>query len=76
MRRTWGLDVLACPKCGHRMELIAAIEDPVVAGRILSHMGLPTRARPRGPPWRPQASLPFARPGDAAEGVDPPAFAE
>ena len=58
------------------MELISVIEDASIATRILSHLGLPTRAPPRGPPWRPQASLPFAQPGEASEGVDPPAFAE
>ena len=76
MRRTWGLDVLACPRCDARMELIAVIEDAAVARRILEHMGLPTRAPPRGPPWRPQGTLPFIQPGDAGDGVDPPAFAE
>ena len=58
------------------MELIAVIEDPAIACRILSHLGLPTRPPPRGPPWRSQASLPLAQPGDAADGVDPPTFDE
>ena len=74
MRRSLGLDVLDCPRCGHRMELIAAIEDPAVARRILEHLGLSTRAPPRGRPWRPRAQLDRAPPASYAEGLDPPAF--
>ena len=54
MQRSFGFDVLACPRCGDRLELIALIEDPTVIRRILSHLGLPTEiptARPaRAPP--------------------------
>jgi hypothetical protein len=44
LKRTWGLDVLLCPRCSGPMRLIAAIEDPAVARRILVHLGLPARA--------------------------------
>ena len=54
MRRSLGLDVLACPRCGGRLRLIAVIDDPAVVARILRHVGLPTEVpgtRPaRGPP--------------------------
>ena len=53
MQRSFGFDVLACPRCGDRLELIALIEDPSVLRRILSHLGLPTEvptARPARPP--------------------------
>lgn len=54
MRRTLGLDVLRCQRCGSRMRLVALIEEPPVVQRILSHLGLPTdmpRPRPaRSPP--------------------------
>jgi len=53
MQRSFGFDVLACPRCGDRLELIALIEDPTVIRRILSHLGLPTEvptARPARPP--------------------------
>jgi hypothetical protein len=54
MRRSFGFDVLKCPRCGDRLELIALIEDPRVVRRILSHLGLATEvpaARPaRSPP--------------------------
>jgi hypothetical protein len=53
MRRSFGFDVLACPRCGDRLELIALIDNPSVIRRILSHLGLPTEvpaARPARPP--------------------------
>jgi hypothetical protein len=54
MHRTFGFDVLLCPRCQGRLELIALIEDPRVIRRILNHLGLPTEvpaARPaRSPP--------------------------
>ena len=54
MRRSLGLDVLRCPRCGGRLKLIALIEDPTVIRRVLQHLGLPTdvpEARPaRAPP--------------------------
>jgi len=54
MRRTFGFDVLACPRCGGRLCLIALIEEAAVIGRMLRHLGLPTDlpvARPaRAPP--------------------------
>jgi len=53
MRRSFGLDVLACPRCGGRLTLIALIADPVVIARFLRHQGLPhtiPEARPARPP--------------------------
>jgi len=41
MARTFGFDVLACPRCGGRLRLIALIEEAAVIGRILRHLGLP-----------------------------------
>ena len=50
------LDVLACPRCGGRMRLLATIEDPQVIRTILAHLGLPTEvpflSPPRPPPAR------------------------
>ena len=81
MRRSFGLDVLACPRCGDRMELIAAIEDPAVARRILERLGLPARAPPRGKPWRRQLLLDQSRTcvetaPDTYDGLDPPSAFE
>jgi hypothetical protein len=41
MRRAFGLDVLRCPRCAGRMQLIVTIDDSVVIERILAHLGLP-----------------------------------
>jgi hypothetical protein len=47
----YGIDVLACARCGGRMRVVATIEDPVVIRKILTHLGLPTAApAPRPPP--------------------------
>ena len=43
MRRTFGFDVLACPRCGGRLRLIALIEQASVIQRILRNLGLPTK---------------------------------
>jgi hypothetical protein len=62
MARTFGLDVLACPRCGGRLRLIALIEEAAVIDRMLRHLGLPTETpapRPaRAAPWL--ASVPDA----------------
>jgi hypothetical protein len=59
MRRTFGFDVLACPRCGGRLRLVALIEDAAVIARILRHFGLPgtiPSPRPaRAPPAAPTA---------------------
>ncbi len=41
MRRAFDLDVLRCPRCAGRMELIATIEDPAVIAQILAHLEVP-----------------------------------
>lgn len=54
MQRTFALDVLACPRCGGRLRLVALIEQAAVVQRILRHLGLPAEVpepRPaRAPP--------------------------
>jgi hypothetical protein len=42
MRRTFGFDVLQCPRCGRRLRLLALIEHAGTVERILRHLGLPT----------------------------------
>jgi hypothetical protein len=65
MQRSFGLDVLACPRCGDRLVLIALIEDSRVVRRILGHLRLPTEV----PAVRPARSppLPQLRSGDEPE---------
>jgi len=51
MARTFGFDVLACPRCGGRLRLVALIEQATVIERILRHLGVPT-ATPASRPAR------------------------
>ena len=41
MERSFGFDVLACPRCAGRMTLVALIRDATVVARILRHLRLP-----------------------------------
>jgi len=46
LRKVFSLDVLDCPQCSGRMELIAFIAEAGVAKRILDHLGLPSTGPP------------------------------
>jgi hypothetical protein len=54
LARVFNIDVETCSKCGGKMKIIAAIEDPKVIRKILEHMRLETKPPPlhpaRGPP--------------------------
>ena len=45
-KRVFDIDVEHCPNCGGALKIIAAIEDPPVIVKILSHLGY----RPAPPP--------------------------
>ncbi len=47
LKRVFDIDLEHCPQCGGEFRIIAAIEEPTVVGRILTHLGLPARAPPR-----------------------------
>lgn len=68
MQRSFGFDVLACPRCAGRLKLVALIQDGAVIQRILRHLGLPDvvpEMRPsRAPP------LPFNSYDDRRSGDD------
>ena len=49
---SWALDVLECPRCQHRMRILAAIHPPDATGKILRCLGLPSRAPPLAPAER------------------------
>jgi hypothetical protein len=49
LARVFNIDVETCSKCGGKMKIIAAIEDPRVIRKILEHMGLTTKPPPRQP---------------------------
>lgn len=55
LMRTFGLDVLACPRCEGRMRLLALITQPARIARALRALGepteLPARSPARGPPY-------------------------
>jgi len=54
MRRVFALDVLACPRCGGRLRVIATIQDPAVVRAILAPLGLaPGPASPCPAPPQP-----------------------
>ena len=49
LKRVFEFDLEHCPQCGGELRIIAAIEEPAVIVRILTHLGLPARAPPRAP---------------------------
>ena len=49
MERVFEVDVLSCPRCGGRMRILAAIDSPDAIHKILTCLGLPTRAPPIAP---------------------------
>ena len=49
LQHVFEVDALRCPRCGSTMRLIAAIEDPTVARKILECLMLPARAPPLEP---------------------------
>jgi hypothetical protein len=55
LKRTFGVDVLECPKCKGRMKLLAVVTDPKSMERILRHLREatepPKREPARGPPY-------------------------
>ena len=49
LRRTFEIDILACPDCGGRLRLLATIEDAEVIRKILTHLNLPLEPPPPAP---------------------------
>ena len=49
LQRVFDVDALRCPRCGSTMRLLAAIEDPPVARKILECLKLSARAPPLDP---------------------------
>jgi hypothetical protein len=54
LKRVFGIDILECPRCGGRLDIVAFIEKPSAVTAILDHLGLPSTPLPlskaRGPP--------------------------
>ncbi|MBI2202878.1 MAG: hypothetical protein HYU41_03350, partial [Candidatus Rokubacteria bacterium] len=45
------IDVLACPRCGGRMRLIATVEDPDAIRAILAALAMSRERADRAPPF-------------------------
>jgi hypothetical protein len=52
LQRVFGVDALACPRCGEQMRLLAVIQEPKATRAILECLGLPSRAPPLAPARR------------------------
>jgi uncharacterized protein YbaR (Trm112 family) len=71
LRRSFALDVLACPRCQGPMRLISVVESPAVIGKILAHLGLSVAPARAGPRLALQQGHIDAL-SDAFDGLDPP----
>jgi hypothetical protein len=60
MRRAFEIDVLACPHCGGRLKLLAAVMNAEAIHAILARLGLPTEAPELRPSRAPPAHYDWA----------------
>ena len=44
LRRTFGVDVLSCAKCGGRLRVMGMVDEPWFVSQLLGELGLPTEA--------------------------------
>ena len=51
MRRAFDIDVLACPRCGGRLRLMATVEDPDAVRAILAALAESRGIAGRAPPF-------------------------
>jgi len=54
LRRVFAIDVLVCPRCAGPLTVLAYLTEAAVVGKILSHLGLPTRPLPIAPARSPE----------------------
>ena len=52
LKRVFDIDIKHYPHCGGQLKLIAAIEEPAVIQRTLTHLGLAVQPPPRAPARR------------------------
>ena len=56
LKRTFGVDLLTCTRCGGKRRVVACVFSSIVTAEILAHLGLPAHPRPlapaRDPPQR------------------------
>ena len=70
LRKVFAIDVLECPRCQGRLEIVAFIAEPTVARRILDHLGLASQAPPIERARAPD-ELPDGDPGPDYATADP-----
>ena len=58
MRRVFDLDVLACPRCGGRLRVLATVQDPRAVQAILASLARSGAPAPPGPAPPAPAALP------------------
>jgi hypothetical protein len=68
LRKVFAIDVLACPECNGRMQVIAFIAQATVAKRILDHLGEDSTGPPVARVAAPQEQV---EPGPAYDAADP-----
>ena len=75
LEKTFGVDALECPRCGHRMRVVAFITEPRVIGRILRSMGIapPPDAAGADPPDRAEGGPVW---GESIDDEDPDAASD
>jgi len=56
MHRAFEIDVLACPRCGGCLRLIATVEDSRAIGEILAALARSAELVDRSPPVRPSGA--------------------
>ena len=49
LKRVFDIDIERCPRCGGNLKIIAAIEEPAVIERILTHLGSCAQPPPSTP---------------------------
>ncbi|MCI0549160.1 MAG: transposase, partial [Candidatus Rokubacteria bacterium] len=64
MHRVFAIDVLACPRCGGRLRVLAAIHPPETSRAILECLELHSRAPPTEPARHEEVALPGGLAGD------------
>jgi hypothetical protein len=72
LKRVFDIDVTICSACKAQVKIIAAIEDPKVIKKILTHLGLPASA----PKLQPARGPPLSDQGDMFEQEPSPEFFE
>jgi len=71
LQKVFAIDVLACPECSGRMQVIAFIAQAAVAKRILDHLGLDSTGPPVARAAPPPEQVDLGPSYDAHHATDP-----